>query len=72
MYFDDFQSFINMGGYGLYVWLSFGLGFLSLAWLWLDSVFSQKSLFKRVHAEQARLARIKAASEQQTVSGGKV
>lgn len=69
MYFDDFQSFLNMGGYGLYVWLSFGVSFISLACLWLDSFFSKKALFKNVHVEQARLARIKAASENQLSNG---
>ncbi|WP_133468385.1 heme exporter protein CcmD [Paraglaciecola marina] len=72
MYFDGFQSFLDMGGYGLYVWLSFGVSFLSLAWLWLDSFFSKKALFKNVHAEQARLARIKVASENSENNGVQV
>lgn len=28
MAFETFAEFINMGGHGLYVWLSYGLGIL--------------------------------------------
>ena len=72
MYFDDFQSFLDMGGYGLYVWLSFGIGFVSLICLWLDSFMNKKALFKNVHTEQARLARIKAASDNKPTSEAKI
>lgn len=64
MHFDSMNAFWAMGGYGLYVWLSFGLGFLCLALLWLDSVWSKRKLFKQVLTEQVRLARIKAATSQ--------
>ena len=26
MYFESWEAFINMGGHGLYVWLSYGVG----------------------------------------------
>lgn len=32
MYFDSFNSFIDMGGHGLYVWLSYGIFLLILVW----------------------------------------
>lgn len=64
MHFDDFSSFLDMGGYGLFVWLSFGAASLSLLTLWLDSFFSKRTLFSQVLSEQARQARIKAAAEQ--------
>lgn len=63
MHFEDLNSFVDMGGYGLYVWLSFGAGALSLSILWLDSLLSKKTLLKRVVTEQARQARIKAAAK---------
>jgi len=31
MAFATFSEFLNMGGHGLYVWLSYGLGFLTIA-----------------------------------------
>jgi heme exporter protein D len=64
MYFEDINSFLDMGGYGLYVWLSFGSAALSLLVLWLDSLFSKRKLFTQVLSEQTRQARIKAAAEQ--------
>ena len=64
MYFEDINSFLDMGGYGLYVWLSFGSAALSLLVLWLDSLFSKRTLLTQVLSEQARQARIKAAAEQ--------
>ncbi len=62
MVFEDLHSFFDMGGYGLYVWLSFGASALSLLILWLDSFFSKRTLLTQVLKEQARQARIKAAT----------
>ncbi len=64
MHFEDISSFFDMAGYGLYVWLSFGAAALSLLVLWLDSLFSKRTLLTQVLSEQARQARIKAAAEQ--------
>lgn len=64
MHFEDFGSFLFMGGYGFYVWLSFGVTALSLLVLWLDSYFLKRTLLKKIISEQKRQARIKAASEQ--------
>jgi heme exporter protein D len=63
MYFDDISSFFDMGGYGLFVWLSFGSGFLCVLLLWADSFFSKKTLLTQVLSEQARQVRIKAAAK---------
>jgi heme exporter protein D len=62
MVFEDLNSFLDMGGYGLYVWLSFGASALSVLILWLDSFFSKRTLLTQVLKEQARQARIKAAA----------
>lgn len=63
MHFEDFSSFLDMGGYGLYVWLSFGVTTLSLLVLWLDSFFFKRTLLTKVLSEQKRQERIKAAAE---------
>ncbi|MCF2948465.1 heme exporter protein CcmD [Paraglaciecola aquimarina] len=68
MYFDSIQDFWSMGGYGLYVWLSFGIGFLSLCLLWLDSIFAKRKLMSQILTEQARQVRIKAAKQKQAGS----
>lgn len=64
MHFENISSFFAMGGYGLYVWLSFATATVSLLVLWADSFFSKQSLFTQVLTEQARQARIKAAAKQ--------
>ncbi|MGO4891658.1 heme exporter protein CcmD [Flavobacterium sp. W21_SRS_FM6] len=64
MHFDSFNEFWAMGGYGIYVWLSFGLGLLSLAALWLSAWFTKKRLFRQVTVEQARQQRIQQAKQQ--------
>jgi heme exporter protein D len=68
MYFEDISSFFDMGGYGLYVWLSFGSAALCLVVLWLDSLFSKRTLLTKVLSEQARQARIKAAAEKSAIA----
>lgn len=64
MHFEDMSSFFDMGGYGLYVWLSFGVSALCLLVMWLDSFYSKRTLLTQVLKEQARQGRIKAAAEQ--------
>lgn len=63
MQFDTLSEFWNMGGYGLYVWLAFGLGLLSVALLWLESWWTKKRLWSQVDAEQKRQQRIKQAAQ---------
>jgi heme exporter protein D len=67
MHFEDFNSFIDMGGYGLYVWLSFAAALISLALVWLDSALTKQKLFKQILQEQARQQRIQTAKTNQTV-----
>jgi heme exporter protein D len=64
MHFASMNEFVAMGGYGLYVWLSFGLGLLSVAILWLSSWSTKKRLFKQVLREQVRHQRIQQAKQQ--------
>ncbi|MEP7704365.1 heme exporter protein CcmD [Paraglaciecola sp. 25GB23A] len=64
MHFASMNEFVAMGGYGLYVWLSFGLGLLSVAILWLSSWSTKKRLFKQVLREQVRQQRIQQAKQQ--------
>jgi heme exporter protein D len=68
MHFEDMNAFWHMGGYGTYVWLSFGMGALSVALLWLDSIFAKRKLFTLILTEQARQLRIKAAATEQSRS----
>jgi heme exporter protein D len=59
MQFENWQAFWQMGGYAFFVWLSFGLSFLLLVWLVIDSAMAQRRLFTQVEKEMARQQRIK-------------
>lgn len=61
MQFDSWSAFWNMGGYAFYVWLSFGVAFVSMLALGITSAMRHKRLLKLVLSEQARQERIKAA-----------
>ena len=40
MQFDSLHDFLAMGGYALYVWLSFGVSLLALVWVVLPACFN--------------------------------
>ncbi|RUO61846.1 heme exporter protein CcmD [Pseudidiomarina insulisalsae] len=62
MQFDSWQAFINMGGYGFYVWLAFGVSFLALALVVVQGLQARRKLqqeFVKEQQRQQRLARRK-------------
>lgn len=61
MAFDSFSEFIAMGGYGFFVWLSFGVTFIAMLAIVVESKLAYKQLFTQLEKEQARKKRIKAA-----------
>lgn len=65
MQFESFSDFLAMGGYGLYVWLSFGVAGISLALLAGISRWERKRLVQAIGQEQHRRARIQAARQHQ-------
>ena len=67
MQFDSWQAFWHMGGYALYVWLSFGVSLLALVWIVVDSAGTHKKLLHNAREEQARQARIVAARKNQAL-----
>ncbi len=67
MQFDSWQAFINMGGYGIYVWSSFAgtflcLGLLALEASWRRSVLAREATKQAARAE--RILRARAAKKQ--------
>lgn len=52
MQFESFSDFLAMGGYGLYVWLSFGVAGISLALLAGLSRWERKRLIQAIGQEQ--------------------
>lgn len=64
MQFDSFSDFLAMGGYGFYVWLSFGsCGAILLAIL-LSSLNDKKRIFSSVKQQVEREARIAKAKQE--------
>lgn len=64
MQFNSFADFINMGGYGFYVWLSYGLTALLLALLIYSSISKHKDTIKQIAQRQQRESKLRQAAEQ--------
>ncbi|GEK76417.1 heme exporter protein D [Pseudoalteromonas atlantica] len=65
MQLDSFSDFIAMGGYGFYVWLSFGTCALILLGILFSSLRDTKRIMASVEQQVAREARIKKAKQEQ-------
>jgi len=71
MQFDSFSSFVSMGGYAFYVWLSFGVTFGAMLLLVVESFSQHKRLLKVVLKEQQRQLRIKEARQKSQTSSSR-
>ena len=67
MFFQSWSDFINMGGYGFYVWLSYGISFVAMIILAIPSVKGRKAVLKEVLREQQREARLNQANKGNTL-----
>ena len=67
MQFDSFSDFIVMGGYGFYVWLSFGTCAVILLGILISSLHDTKHILKSVQQQVEREARIKQAKQEQQI-----
>ena len=56
--FESMSAFFDMGGYAFFVWMSFGLTFLCMAALLIQSMFMSKKIKQGVEKERARAERI--------------
>ncbi|AUL73358.1 heme exporter CcmD [Pseudoalteromonas sp. 13-15] len=65
MQFDSFSDFIAMGGYGFYVWLSFGTCALILLGILVSSLRDTKHIMASVEQQIVREERIKQAKQEQ-------
>ncbi|OOF35708.1 heme exporter protein CcmD [Rodentibacter heidelbergensis] len=59
MFFQTWSDFFNMGGYGFYVWLSYGISFIAIVALIIQSIKQRKSVLRNVQRETQREARLK-------------
>jgi heme exporter protein D len=65
MQFDSFSAFIAMGGYGFYVWLSYGVSLLALALLVLSSITDHKKIKQQIAQREKRENKLRLAAELQ-------
>ena len=64
MHFDSFSAFLEMGGYGFFVWLSYGVSLLVVVAFIIYIKLDKRKLITEVRAQAARKARIQQAKEQ--------
>ncbi|WP_032092315.1 MULTISPECIES: heme exporter protein CcmD [Pasteurellaceae] len=62
MFFQSFDDFIHMGGYGFYVWLAYGISFIVILALIIQSIAGKRALFKDIKRQQQREQRQRAAN----------
>ena len=67
MFFQSWSDFINMGGYGFYVWLSYSISFVAMIILAIQSVKGRKTVLKEVLREQQRETRLNQANKGNTL-----
>jgi heme exporter protein D len=65
MQFDSFSAFIAMGGYGFYVWLSYGISIMALALLVFSSIVNHKKIKQQIAQRQKREKKLRQALELQ-------
>jgi len=65
MQFDSFDAFIDMGGYGFYVWLSYGVTLLLLVLLIWFSKKGHEKAKQQIAKKLQREAKLKAAAQRQ-------
>jgi heme exporter protein D len=63
MPFDSFTAFLAMGGYGLYVWLSFGFSFFVLLGITVLSIRKSSHIRTDILETVQRETRMKQAKE---------
>jgi len=63
MQFNSFSDFINMGGYGFYVWLSFGAAALILTLLLISSKAGHQQIITQIDKRKQREDKLRQARE---------
>lgn len=65
MQFDSFSAFIDMGGYGFYVWLSYGVATALLLILIFSSITGHKQVIKSIAQRKQREDKLRQVRQQQ-------
>jgi len=64
MFFESWSELLDMGGYGFYVWLSYGLSLLAIVVLIVQSLAGKSAVLKSIKREQQREARLQQIKQQ--------
>ena len=64
MQFDSFNAFLSMGGYGFYVWLSFGVSAALILALVFNSIINHKQVIKNIASRQQREDKLRQVRKQ--------
>jgi heme exporter protein D len=59
MQFESFSAFLDMGGYGFYVWLSFGISTALIFALIISSLMGHKQVIKNIAIRQQRESKLR-------------
>ncbi|MBU2977818.1 heme exporter protein CcmD [Alteromonas sp. C1M14] len=68
MQFDSLADFFAMGGYGFYVWLSFGVSALMMVAITVQTRMEHSKLLAQITTEKQRQVRIEKARKMKNVS----
>jgi heme exporter protein D len=52
--FDNFSDFFAMGGHGVYVWLSYGMGIIIFAIAFIQPLLQRKTIIKELAQRNRR------------------
>ena len=63
MQFESFSEFLNMGGYGFYVWFAYSVTFFCLGTLVIVSAKGQANVLTKIAVKIAREESIKETRE---------
>ena len=69
--FTSLDAFIDMGGRGFFVWLSFGVSLAVMLGLFMLSIGERKTILAQVQKQKDRIARIMAAKEAKAAKAAK-
>ncbi|MEY8213005.1 MAG: heme exporter protein CcmD [Colwellia sp.] len=64
MQFENISDFLAMGGYGFYVWLSFGISTILLLALIFSSISSHKQVIKNIAMRMQREDKLRQVRKQ--------
>ena len=64
MQFESFSAFLSMGGYGFYVWLSFGVSTVLIVGLVVSSISAHQQVIKNIAIRQQREDKLRQVRQQ--------